>query len=153
MDPATAQLIAEMRVMFHSSHINWRAVYFCFTDIIKEAVLGAHCQKISPSCITCGFIFIKNSRPKPSKLLGNGKDFQVTSFCPWPCWDTSHGHCDPKKSVAVLPLPHPLLKVHGNHPFSYPYIELETLGNPRNFALPPSRWTSEWVLPKGEGAD
>lgn len=82
MDPVKAQLIAEMRVMFHSSGINWRAMYFYFTDIIKEAVLGAHCQKISPSCITCGLIFIKNSRPKPSKLSGNGKDVQVTCFSP-----------------------------------------------------------------------
>jgi len=28
-----------------------------------------------------------------------------------------------------------------------------TLGNPRNFVLPPSRWTSELALPKGQAAD
>jgi len=61
--------MAEMRVTFCSSDINWRAVDFYFTDTVKDRALGVCCQEIYPSGITRGFTFIKTSRSEPTKAL------------------------------------------------------------------------------------
>lgn len=73
-------------------------MYFYFTES-KRSSIGCSLSKDFSILHHVSLIFIKNSRSKPWKLLGNGKDFQVTRFCPWSCWDTCSMATAFKKSV------------------------------------------------------
>lgn len=59
---------------------------------------------------------------------------RAETHVPWPLH--SKNQCNQKISGSSCPSavgPHLLLKVHGSHPFLYPYAELETLRKSQNF--------------------